>query len=370
MRILHIATRHRRGGAERNLSFTVRWEIAQGHEVHLAVGPDSLPTEVPIGAVTHLVPDLVREISPLRDLTAFRQLRSLVADGAYDIVHTHQSKAGILGRLAARGRAPVLVHTIHMASFGPAYGRVASALFVIAERWCARFTTRIVAVGNELAAMYQGAGIGTPDRYSVIHSPIDLVAFEGVRSTTPGARRAVRAQFGLAPDFPVALVVASLEPRKRVGLVLETLAPAVRERRLQIAVAGDGPLREQLVARAESLGIITGVRLLGHVEDTAPLMRAADVLVHAATVEGVPQVVIQALAAGLPVAATEMIGLREVENAPVELAHASGDDLEQEVMRALTNPRPRVPMTSLAPWASESIERALADLHKQLAMPT
>src|SRR2546421_2639374 len=138
MRILHIATRHRRFGAERRLLHTIEYERRAGHDVELAVGPESDVSQVPADIPLHVVPSLVRSVRPYHDLAALRELRKLV-DRGFDIVHTHQSKAGVVGRLAARDRTKAIVHTVHMASFGPGYSRKDSAAFLAAERYCARF---------------------------------------------------------------------------------------------------------------------------------------------------------------------------------------------------------------------------------------
>ena len=367
MRVLHVETRHRRGGAERNVAHTVGWELDQGFEVHLAVGRDSLDSELPHGAVAHVIPDLVRSVSPIRDIRALRQLRRLVRRYSFDVVHTHQSKAGVLGRLAARGTAPVILHTIHMASFGPAYNPVASMGFQVAERYCAPWTTRIISVGRELATMYLDAGIGRKEQYIVIRSPIDLTGLERVRSATPAERAAAKAAFGLSVDVPVALVLASLEPRKRVDLILRSLAPRIAAGRLQLLIGGEGPERGKLETLAAELDIADHVRFAGHMNDVALGLAAANVLVHAATVEGVPQVVIQAFAAGLPVVATEMIGLREFDEAPVEIVSPSGRDLADGVGRALAEIPGPVPTTDLVEWAPASVETALAELHSTLS---
>src|ERR1700759_3592938 len=129
VRILHIATRHRVGGAERNLLYTVSRQAARGFEVHVAVGTEDLEADFRPPIRFHPVGALVREVSPTCDRRATRDLRMLMRTQRFDVVHTHQSKAGAVGRVAALGIAPIVLHTAHMASFGPAYGRARSAVF-------------------------------------------------------------------------------------------------------------------------------------------------------------------------------------------------------------------------------------------------
>ena len=366
MRVLHIETRHRRGGAERNVAHTIAWELAQGFEVHLAIGRESIDDDLPPDAVVHVLRDLVRPVSPVDDLRAYRAIQRLIRRHRFDVVHTHQSKAGVLGRLAARGQTPVILHTIHMASFGPAYNPVASVGFRWAERLCAASCARIVSVGRELVAMYQAAGIGKADQYVVIRSPIELGGFERVRTATPSEGAAARSHFGLQSSVPVALVLASLEPRKRVDLIMRSLAPRIKSGGIQLLVGGEGPERSSLEGLTRSLGIADRVTFAGYIEDVPQALTAADLLVHAATVEGVPQVLIQAFAAGIPVAATDMIGLREIDGAPVEIAAEDGTDLEQAVERALARPRDEVGTSVLEQWAPESVQEAFRQLYATL----
>ena len=366
MRILHIATRHRRGGAERNLVHTALWETRQGHEVHLAVGRDSMLSEIPAALTVHVVPSLVRDLSPVRDLLTLRALRGLISDRRFDIVHTHQSKAGILGRLAARGIAPVIVHTIHMAPFGPAYGTAASAVFVRAERMCARWTDVIVSVGEELRSGNIAAGIGRPAQYTVIRSPIDVAAFVALRARPAEARVTARQRLGIDGSGKLVVVVASLEPRKRVDLIFRELAPLVRGEEVRLAIAGDGPKRDRLSAQAAALKIAGGVHFLGHVSDIPGLLSVADLLVHAATVEGVPQVTVQALAAGVPVVATEMIGLREVPGATIRIVPSSGDGLRGSVVAALAESPVPVAIDAFDAWTDAGVDRSLAALHERV----
>ncbi len=363
MRILHVATRHRRGGAERNLLHTALWESRHGHEVHLAIGRDSLPAEIPPGITVHVIPSLVRTISPLDDVRSYLALRRLVRDSRFDVVHTHQSKAGVVGRLAARGIARTVVHTIHMASFGPAFGAAGSAVFVLAERLCARWTDVIVSVGDELREMYLAAGVGRPNQYTIIRSPIEIATFTALRALSADQRVSARVSLGLDASRRLAVVIASLEPRKRVDVVLRELAPLLRSGEADLAIAGDGPERERLTSLASGLGVADRVRVLGHVTDIPGLLSAADVLVHAATVEGVPQVTIQALAAGIPVVATDMIGLHEVPGATITIVPSSGTGLAEAVAVALRRPPAPVPLDALDAWTSTAVDSAIEALH-------
>jgi len=361
MKILHIETRHRQGGAERNVLHTAAYQVAAGHAVHLAVGRDSDVNGLPNDLHVHVIPSLVRAIDPVRDLAALRELRSLIRGHRFDIVHTHQSKAGVIGRVAARGIAPVTVHTVHMASFGPAYNRLASSFFLQAEQVCARFTDVIVTVGSELRDVYLEEHVGRPDQYRVIHSPIDVEGLVGLRQLDDHEVARIRRDFGLG-DLPLAVSIGSLERRKRFDVVVRELADLLRAGRLHLAIAGDGPEREPLRQLTRELGVDEQVSLLGHVPDVGPLLRASNVLVHASKVEGVPQVIIQALAVGTPVVATEAIGLHEVTSDALVVVPTSGRMLAGAVESVLASTPPAPLPDDLSSWSRPAVEDELAKL--------
>lgn len=365
IRVLHIATRHRRGGARRNLVQRVGLESAAGDDVTVVVGADSDIGDFapPIRVVQ--IHALRRRVDPVNDLRALLQLRRLMTQRQFDIVHTHQSKAGVVGRLAARGRATVVVHTVHMAAFGGGYSPLQSKLFRAAERSCGRLTDYLIFVGWELQKMYADAGIGHRDRRLVLRSPIDIDGFAAARHMTAEERRSARSLLGLKPDVPVVVAAGLLEPRKRFSLIVQSLAPLLRAGQLQLVIAGEGPLRDELAALVGRLDL-RGMHLLGYVGDMPRLFSAADLLVHASVAEGVPQVVIQALAAGVPVVATLSEGLCEVPGAPISVVDRSGMGLQAAVLAAVGAPREPVPLSCLKEWRPDDVAGKLAIFHEHL----
>jgi glycosyltransferase involved in cell wall biosynthesis len=160
--------------------------------------------------------------------------------------------------------------------------------------------------------------------------------------------------------------VGVLEPRKRHALIIELLAPLLRDGRAHLAVAGAGdqaPLR----VLARTLGVSEHITFTGHLDDITPLFGAADLLVHAAEVEGVPQVVLQGLAAGLPVVATKVAGLAEVRGSRVAVVPPSGKGLERAVDDQLNDPPPPAAPSGFADWSPEAVDLAIAEFHNRLA---
>ncbi|MEX2446312.1 MAG: glycosyltransferase, partial [Dehalococcoidia bacterium] len=141
-----------------------------------------------------------------------------------------------------------------------------------------------------------------------------------------------------------------------------------RSGQADLVIAGDGPERPRLQQLAAEAGCADAVHLLGFVEDVPAVLAASDALVHASAAEGVPQVVIQALAAGAPVLATDVVGLREVPDAPVTIVRANGDGLLDAARGFVSAPRPQpVPLAALDAWRPSSVHDELARLHADVA---
>ncbi len=367
MRILHVTTRMVDGGAPRNILFSIDWERRAGHDVHLAMGPDGVPARLPAGTKLQLMPHLGRAVRPDNDIRAYAELARYIRQQHFDVVHTHYSKAGILGRLAARGHAGVVVHTIHMASFGDGYTRPTSWLFRAAERYCARFTDLFVSVGEDLKRVYLQAGVGRAEQFTVIRSPMDIERFVRVRQFDDAQRQRLRAKFGVPPDISIIAAAGLLEPRKRFGMVIENLSPLLASGEALLLIAGAGAEEASLRAlagryRADS------VRFLGFIDNLEELFAVASVLVHASRVEGVPQVVVQALAAGLPVVATNVEGMGEAFASAVTLVDRDGRGLAQACDRALRAARPSpLEPSVLQPWTASAVEIQLRQFHQRLA---
>jgi len=369
VRVLHVVTRHvQGGGAERNLVHFIEWQQRHGMEVHVAVGAESVVSDFPPETPVHVIPSFGRAIHPWNDITSMRAVEHLLDQHAYDVVHTHESKAGIIGRLAARNRVGALVHSVHISSFGPSFRWPVSKTFFMAERLCARYTDLFITVGTELRDTYVAAGLGPRDAYMVARSPVNVEAFYEVRGWNEDRRKRARAELDLPPTGDLIIAVGNLERRKRQHLLISELASLLKQRDAYLVFAGDGRERQPYEALASELGVADRMRFLGHVARVQRLFGIGKLLVHASSREGVPQVVIQALAAGLPVVATDVEGLREIPGAPVDIAPRSGTGLRPRVARALDTARPeRLPFEAFSPWTDSEIEAQIERFHDQLA---
>lgn len=349
LRILHISTRLILGGSQENTVLSCEGQARLGHEVHLAFGPiygpegsmlervERFRTDDARRITTHEVPSLVRELSPVRDWRCLRELKRLVVRLQPDVVHTHSSKAGILGRAAAwsarrraaperRGR-PAVVHTIHGPPFHKYLSHARNTLYIAAERLAAKRCHVIVSVADAMTTQYRAAGIGTPEQYVTVRSGMEADTF---LHAPPGQTRdAVRAKLGLAPDDFVIGTVARLAELKGHDDLLDAVGQTLRDDpRWKLLWVGDGWMTDRLVARVDQMGLGRKVVRTGLVppDQVASHIRAMDVLCHPSYREGLPRTVPQALLCGVPVVASDADGTAEaVEHARTGLLVPVGD---------------------------------------------
>lgn len=258
------------------------------------------------GVRWHLVESLTRAISPIDDVRAFGQLVRLFRKERPVIVHTHTSKAGVLGRLAAwLTGVPVIIHTPHGHVFYSHFGRVASWIFLQIERWLARCTTRLIALTEAERDEHVSRGVGRQEQFAVVPSGIDLDRFHRVAS--PGQRPK---DFACPPEAVVVGAVGWLTAVKGHHVLIEAFARLQASHpQLYLVIIGSGELQSELDALAQRLGIAERVRFLGRRDDVADCLAGMDVFVHPSLNEGMGRAIVEAMAGGLPVVASRVGGI-------------------------------------------------------------
>lgn len=312
-KVLHIITRLDPGGSATNTLVSVDRLRQQGCDTALAYGvtddPDGSLKErlLRMGAPTIRLPRLVRDVSPLKDWLAIRSIRRLLMQEHFDLVHTHTSKAGVLGRMAAWSCGVPAVHTPHGHVLYGYFGRAITALFVLVERRMARHTARIISLTDRETRECLDRGIGRPEQYVTIHSGVPLSAFRKIPKET-GVR--FRAQIGIPRDAFLFVSAGRLVPVKGFDVLLKGFAGAnLGPRAGFLAVAGDGAERSNLEAMGRALGISDRLRLLGDLADIRALLSAGDAFALASRNEGMGRVLVEAMAAELPVIGTAVGGI-------------------------------------------------------------
>lgn len=317
MKVAHIITRLIVGGAQENTLLTVIGQQEHGDAVTLISGPGVGPEGSledrarAAGVDLRIVPELQRSLHPWRDWRSYRRLVQLLQQDRPEIVHTHSSKAGILGRLAAHRLGLPCVHTIHGASFHYGQSPLAYRAYVAAERLAARWTDRFISVADDMTAEYVRAGIAPPERFVTIYSGFDVEPF----LHPPRTAADVRAELGFAPEHVVVGKVARLFPLKGHEFLLAA-APRVAAAcpQVRFLLVGDGVLRGKIEDEIRRLGLADRFVFTGLVapERIPELIAAMDIVVHTSQWEGLARVLPQGLIAGKPVAAYDVGGAREV----------------------------------------------------------
>jgi glycosyltransferase involved in cell wall biosynthesis len=310
-KVVHLITRLELGGAQQNTLYCAKHHDRARFRVGIWAGEGGqLDAEARALADTdvRLFPWLVHPIEPIRDVVAIARLASSLE--GVDVLHTHSSKAGIMGRVAARmAGVRAVVHTVHGWSFNDVQPAVTRRTFVEAERAAARMTDRIVCVSRSDRDRGLAAGIGEASQYRILRSGIDPALY----AAPPGARERVRASIGACPEDVVVGSIANFKPQKGPLDFVECARLArEREPRLRFFVAGDGPLRSEVEGAIARAGLGSSVRLLGWRDDVAELFAAMDIFLLTSLFEGLPRVVLQAIAASVPVVATDTGGVAEV----------------------------------------------------------
>ena len=281
----------------------------------LARGEDSMAFVAEgLGVDVVSIPELGREISPLRDVFATIRLAALIRKERPQILHTHTAKAGTVGRVAAilagRARPPIVVHTFHGHVLRGYFGPVRSRLFRALERWLASHSTTLIAVSPQVRDDLVALGVAAPEKFTVVRLGIELDERVGAEAN---GREETRRYLGIPADRFAVGWVGRMTAVKRTDDVLEGFK-RLREHGVEatLFLVGDGPDRAGLERRAHKLGIIKDTLFLGYQEEVGPLYAAFDALVLPSGNEGTPVSVIEALAAGTPVVATRVGGVPDV----------------------------------------------------------
>ena len=316
--MLHIITRLIVGGAQENTLLSVEGlDRIDGYEVTLLTGVDYGPEGDLLDRArktTRLVvlPELARKINPVADIKALWKLYRLIRKGRYHIVHTHSSKAGVLGRIAAKlAGAPIIVHTLHSLVFHEYQPWVVNKLWRAIKKFCAPMTDHFISVSSIISEKAIRAGIARREKFTTIYSGMELDWFLNAE-VDPAA---VRREFGIPADALVVGKIARLFELKGHDQLMDA-APAIVAHHpgVRFFLIGDGVLYDHLVERARRAGILDNFVFAGLVarERIPEMIAAMDVVVHTSLREGLARVLPQALAMGKPCVSFDIDGAPEV----------------------------------------------------------
>jgi glycosyltransferase involved in cell wall biosynthesis len=322
--VVHIITKLELGGAQENTLFTVKHLNRGSYEPVLISGTEGILVEE---AQTlkevrvHLLPELVREIRPFKDVRALvtmwsilRKLQQEVKRESTEIpppliVHTHSSKAGILGRWAARlAGIKLIIHSVHGFSFNDFQPSLVRAFYIFLERITARITTCFIAVSDANREEGIQRGIFTDNKVNLIRSGIDIARFQAVTCDRVTMRRTL----GVDDRFPLVAMISCFKPQK-APLDFIRVAKVVLDEMSDVhfLLVGDGTLRPAIEKLIRELQIRDKILLAGWRRDIPAIVQCIDLLVLTSLWEGLPRVLPEAMASGIPVVASKVNGSPE-----------------------------------------------------------
>jgi glycosyltransferase involved in cell wall biosynthesis len=346
-RIVNVITRLIVGGPQQvSLLAGDYYRAVPGVEYHLVAGPGIGPEgdyhREAAQLSYHPMPELVRELAPATDLRALWRLVALFRRLRPDLVHARSAKARFLGPLAARiARVPVVVQTVHGWSFNNAVDS-RKPIFVGLEKLARSLCDTTVLVSER--DREEGAALNLlppdgEDRLAIIRSGVDLSSM--VRSTDDERAR-FRQALGVTPEQPVLTLAQRMSEPKTPLVFVEAFRAVLAARPDARAwIAGDGPLGDSVRQAVAQAGLTERVRFLGLRKDMAAVISASDLVVHSSLREGLPRVVLEALAIGTPLVATDVGGVSDVVKDGVNGLLVPSNDvpaLSGALLRALADP--------------------------------
>lgn len=306
------------GGAQENtLLSCLGLDKKAEYEITLLSGEDNGKEGDLIGLAKEnckviMLPELGRSINPFSDLLAFWKLYKLTKAGRYHIVHTHMSKAGVLGRITAKlAGTPIVVHTLHSLVFHDYQPWVINRALRLIKKFCALFTDYFISVSEIIARNAIKAGIDRPEKFRAIYSGMELDWFLNYK----GDGKDVRKEFGIPDDALVVGKIARLFRLKGHEQLFDA-APEIVKRHpnVRFFLIGDGELTDHFKQRAATQGISENFVFAGMIDRQRipEMISAMDILAHTSLREGLARVLPQALAMGKPCVSFELDGAPEV----------------------------------------------------------
>lgn len=318
MHICHVITRLIIGGAQENTLLSCEGHARNGHRVTLITGPTAGPEGTLVararggGFAIIELPELIRAVNPWYDARAVRELQRIFGDIRPDVVHTHSSKAGIVGRIAAyKARVPRIVHTIHGMSFNRTQPWIVRTAYAWLERYAARRCNAIVGVADAMIDQAVAAGVCGRKKCRTIYSGMDIEPF------TPGRhdRDSIRKSWGVRDGEIVVGTVARLFRKKGYEQLIPIMERVARKFPLARFVwVGDGAQRPAYEAELKRRGLFERTTMTGLVSPARVAEHVAgfDILAHPSQWEGLPRAVVQALLMRVPAVAFAIDGTPEV----------------------------------------------------------
>lgn len=323
-----------------------------------------------------LIPELGREVSFGRDIIAFFKIYNILRRERPEIVHTHTAKAGALGRLAALfAGVPIKVHTFHGHIFDGYFSPLKASIFLWIERLLAVFTDRLIIVSERVRdEMVEKLKVAKSEKCVVIPLGLDLENFFNCGKLKGSFRK----QIGVDDDVLLAGIVGRLVPIKNHKMFLDAALKTragLRDKKIRFVIVGDGELNDELRRYAGDIGMLEDVIFTGWIEDLAPVYADLDIVALTSLNEGTPVSLIEAMAAGKSIVATDVGGVREILGDQYHALLAARGDVNgfaDRMIRLLSNSEERdrfgayCKANVTARYSSEQLLENIKELYRTL----
>ena len=363
-KILRIINRFNLGGPTYNVAYLTKY-MSSRYETLLVGGmkdeheacSDYIIKKLGIHAIK--IPEMMREINGYNDLMAYQKIKNIITRYKPDIVHTHASKAGFIGRQAAiKSNVPIIIHTYHGHVFHSYFNKHKTAVFKKIEKNLAAKSTAIVAISeiqkHELCDIHK---IAPADKFRVIPLGFDLDRFQ---ENYQNKRKQFRTQYEINDDEIVISIIGRLVPVKNHAMFIKSFAIAKEKanKRIRALVVGDGELRNGLIEFAFSIGLTCStpeyfmpnadIIFTSWIQEADTVLAGSDITALTSFNEGTPVSLIEAQAANTPIVTTNVGGIEDVvlENNTALLAQNNNpNDFATKLLKLINEDELRIEMS-------------------------
>jgi len=318
IRVAHIISRMVTGGAEENTLFTIQGLDKNRYNIDLIVGEECNKDIFNIGQKNGFniirINGLKGKLNFFYDPIILIKLVIVLKRNHYDIVHTHTTKTGILGRLAARiVGVPIIICGLHGTAIQTFSSKILNSALMFFEKLTGRFTNAYISVSEILSKNYKEKGIGIKTKYHTVHSGMNLDKFFNIKENIK--QEEVIKELGITSNSFIIGNIGRLEVAKGNKYLFEAIKKVTEQRKechLKLLVIGEGEEKENLIKYVRKLGIEDKIIFTGYRKDIEKLMAMMDILVLSSLREGLPRVLVQAAAVGMPSVAFNVDGVPEI----------------------------------------------------------
>lgn len=318
IRIAHLITGIGSGGAGKNTLFTIEGLDKEKYHINLVMGKE-LREDI-LKRIRNKRINFI-QIQPFKsryhflcDTILLLKLIILFKKGHYDIVHTHATKPGILGRIAARiAGVPIIIHGLHVNALEVFDSKFINIVKIFLEKKISKFTDAYISVSEIVSQKYLEYGIGKKAKYFTVRSGMELNKFFNAKGNVDNQQK--RQELGLTGECFIIGNVGRLEASKGHHFLFQSIKEILKFRKnqpIKLLVIGEGKDKEKLIKYAKNLNIEKNVIFTGYRKDVAELMTIMDLFVFTSLREGLPRVLVQAAAVGIPIVAFNIDGVSEI----------------------------------------------------------